>query len=396
MDNPLPLEALQFAHAAYLTCGYCCVAGSAPLAQVLVNLKDSMKGQQMSKGLSSVCSHIGSKDIDVFVPAFPNRLDIDRRLCRLSRGPDRFDERARIVKYYAPHPVDVEGILQTALSKYGISAEEVFELDETYKDWKAYCRIGPFRWVIYKLSKDGIELQKPVQLIICDTFPMDNDTWEEHVIKSFDINVVKCVAKVDEETHLGAIQSSPALLQDISQGEFEFEVQPCRTFIQLLTRMQKYIKRGFKVKSIVFHSDCTKDYEAYISERFWHLHARSLCLNVFSGTVISNNHAIDIVDGTLLKMFDLPSRLWQDHQFCELCSENMRMVHRARHWRTTGLVPVQWLSFQREVWESRKVIRERAGSKIVKWYRAHKNNTNLTEHRTYSTVMLDKLDSEEL
>ena len=380
MDNPLPLEALQFAHAAYHVCGYCCLAGSAPLAKLLLHLKAITPEHKMSEGLRRVCANIDSRDVDVFVPQYPGRLKLDKQLSGGLMGSERLDfrlatimDRHRVEEELASDQINVGHILEVAANLYGITARELPSEHMLYTDWNKYSRIGPFVCMNFSLSKGGVEISKPVQLILCDTFPQNDDSWHKHVVESFDIDVVRCTAVVDDETRLGAIQYNTTVYNDILQGQFSMEVQPGRRFIGILTRMQKYIKRGFKLKCMGFHSDCTTDYESYITGRFYHLYARRACLREFANnTGISNFEAVELVDDNMVRMFDLPSSLKQSLEFWEVWSSNMRLAHASRGWRSTGLGKIPPRIFEREVRRQWWAIHIRF---IVRWYKRYRKVT---------------------
>jgi hypothetical protein len=87
------------------------------------------------------------------------------------------------------------------------------------------------------LEKDGLLLADVIQLIFIYALPGPGQSWAHYITSSFDIDIVKGIARIDSTEHLGEINFEEETLKHVQAAKFDYLIQPCIAFDKHLKRV---------------------------------------------------------------------------------------------------------------------------------------------------------------
>ena len=231
MEDPVPIEVLNFASVVHELCGEACLTGSAPLTKHFYNIQKGSSAAKLTPAEKKILPRIKSTDIDVFAPFSPSRLAKQRSLACFDNLSVR--QRAVYLSSSAGDPdvrmghftlCECEYLLW---KRYGLEVcnveQKVFTEVGIWLNnhgiWNQAANAGIRNIYNFKLKytkdqdREGKILPCEVQLILVDAFPKQGQTWHEFTTDKFDIDIVKGSITIDEPSTLGKV-----LFEEASQG----------------------------------------------------------------------------------------------------------------------------------------------------------------------------------
>ena len=231
-----------------------------------------------------------NNDVDMFLPANPYRVDLDRRVHwdipkeqwqynRLSLIAQRYHginthvrpsiqriSRERLIaERSAPGPIrrwyhrDLEEAASVLLRKHGImlniryiedfplgqaqtDAERIDEfVGMDYLSWRMAIFHGITRvYVLEAVDSKGRIQSPPMRITLIDSFPDPDETWSEHISKKFDVNISMGCIRTRRLSKLGTVDISREIRIDLVLGYFWFTIHDLVPFRDLLSRVMLF------------------------------------------------------------------------------------------------------------------------------------------------------------
>lgn len=249
--------------------GRCTLTGSACLEAYIAE-KMSSNGHSRNSGFDRIVQSCTSNDVDIFVPDNPDLT------CNY---PDCAGH-----SFYANF---LPRIFFRMQQKYGITPTKVVRT--IVKDDDDYYAGQFFNGITSKIefslmSKSGLVVDRLIQLITILGKPDDNVSWDDFVVKRFDIDVcqgvylqravspgwsLKAVVPDGRGDTVGApwISFPFATQRNINEGRYEYTLKPGRTFKQNIERMLKYRSKGFELAQIKYGDDTSPRYRRFFDDQ---------------------------------------------------------------------------------------------------------------------------------
>ena len=156
---------------------------------------------------------------------------------------------------------------------------------------------------IYQIFELGFtKSKKQIQVIVLDSLPEDKEqSWPSFVVSKFDIDIVKnqvstasMTGKRKSMTRLSMKNLSPKVSfeneqsrQSFLNGMFVYTVLPGAAFETTFKRIQKYLKRGFRLKELKFDPRLTPYWKKYYMGRFNAVFAKQWAGNLLESAISS-------------------------------------------------------------------------------------------------------------
>ena len=143
-------------------------------------------------------------------------------------------------------------------------------------------------------------------------------------MRTFDVSVAKvavylhvigtknCVSVTTEETE-----------NDIKSGVFTYQVHPCLEFKHHISRILKYVRKGFTLKAFVFSHLCSDEYKYYVMKSFAHMYRPRLIKEMFPG---KEGCVVDILDVTVSRMLGVNNTLSSKFGTIEILCANAATI----------------------------------------------------------------------
>ena len=271
IPDPLPREVLLVAHSIFQLCGEACITGSAPLTKLFYDHATGIKKQQNFCNLDLILKNIRSNDVDIFAPLSPGRLADSRKLDSQGITTNSMERaqiaetRSQCINFYHPE-FSFDAFEEFLFIQHGyriINHKTIFvhphSIDEeTHWNWSG-ATSGIAR--IHNFGLCHPSKQFNLQLILVDSYPPPNQDWLTFITNNFDISIVKAGVHIEHLDSLGKLIFPDKLLNQIISGSFTYFVRPGVPYKEMLQRIFKYTKRGFKLNNMCFHQDCSPSHK---------------------------------------------------------------------------------------------------------------------------------------
>ena len=395
MDDPLPIEALQFGNVVHELCKEACIAGSAPLAKYFHNIKETQGLSGHEPRITNILNKISSNDADVFAPMCPSSLARMRAL-------PTFDTLSNHQKAWhvreppSPYPFELVNCKKLLRKRYGLKVcrikERSFNLVglscDDYNIWNEAINLGIRR--IYNFKLKHIGNKKPckveMQLILLDGIPRQNQPWEDFITTSFDIDIVKGVATIDDISNLGKLTFEPCLLQKIRQGMFSYKIRNCIDLNTLISRIKKYLARGFFLADLEFDNDCCKLYRLHAQRKLQCHISSTMCYKWFDDNCLPLGVVTDLLP-TIKGFLEEPT--YAKRIFRAMQLEQMRLKLERNGWWTSSVTLIHKCELETIV------LREHATRcavlRIERWFLAQKKRIS-TQDNNKKRSSMDRVD----
>ena len=219
----------------------CAVAGSAALHQILYEVDP----QKTTPKIRKLCSLSDHNDVDVFVPRYPY-------LQRRQNGESVADEHLKreFLEVFLDGTVELfENFHTTSRSKVRCRhIEEPYYSNHNY----SFLSLWPGISDVIEVQLKKQNAVHKIQITVVDRI-VDGD-WEEIIPKAFDINVVKLKVRIDHRNFYRptVFFVDPSARQSLIDASFDYVVSPAQDFHQSRLRIEKYLNRGFTIRSLTF------------------------------------------------------------------------------------------------------------------------------------------------
>ena len=400
INDPLPIEALQFGNVLHELCGEACIAGSAPLAKYFHNLRQQNDAEELSETLQKILSSIDSNDVDVFAPLFPRKLAKKRASKNFHKMSRKQQARYLESRFTYPNrdPTKVCTLLKCELGLWEVGLEmhdinqKAFDEQGVSRDqcslWNEAVNIGIRHIHNFKLrySKDKKPCNVQMQLILLDGLPPQEQSWEDYITESFDIDIVKGTAKIDDINDLGTLNFKPHLLEKIRRGVFSYNIRNCIDLDTLVSRIQKYLKRGFQLDNLEFANDCSDLFRLHVTRKLRYHLTSTICYKWFE----DNGYQLGIATAVLptIKRF-VRGPTYAKRIFRAMQLEEMRRKFEKNDWWSVGHQKLCKDDFE---WIVREEQSKRcAVLRIERWLLACKEkNLRLEESKRVAVLRIER------
>ena len=345
--DPLPIEALKFGNVVHQLCGEACIAGSAPLAKYFYNLSQQNDSEQLGQPLQKILNNIDCNDVDVFAPLFPRKLAKGRASTtfhKLSRS-----QQARYLDSRHTHPKQNPTKIFTLMKcelglwEHGL---EMCDVQQKMFDQKGFCMDQCNIWneavnlgirhifnfkLRYCINKQPCNVQ--MQLILLDGHPRQGQSWQDFITGSFDIDIVRGTAKIDDITALGQLDFEPYILDKIHSGVFTYNIRNCIDLDTLVSRIQKYLKRGFQLDNLEFADDCCKLFRLHVMRKLRYHLTSTICYKWFDDSEYPLGVATAVIP--IIKQY-VQGPAYEKRIFRAMQLEEMRRKFDKNNWWSVG------------------------------------------------------------
>ena len=314
-DAPLNTEIMSFFTIMKGAVTHCAMAGGAVLAEIIYQARKC--SWCCSQSRLQIQELRTNNDVDLFVHRYPKLLE--KFYSPASQTAEWF--------YCGTHLQNNERFTrrqQTALFKSLLSEEKQFDYllseqiipefnqlmghrkagkiqiqESLYIGGEEYYQINGI-YKIFDLKFE--ESNKRIQVIVLDRLPEDKEqSWSSFAVSKFDIDIVK--NQVSTTSMTGKRKSMTRLSmskknlfpqvsfenehsrQSFENGVFVYTVLPGAEFETMFGRIQKYLKRGFKLKELKFDPRLTPFWKKYHMGRFNALFAKQWACDVLKSAI---------------------------------------------------------------------------------------------------------------
>ena len=239
--------------------------------------------------------------------------------------------------------------------------------DDEYGCWDQAAMLGirsvfelKLRTTKRPLWSDTCTIPNKIQIAFVDAIPRPTQTWENFITSSFDMDVVKGVAKIDCRATLGELAFDADVLNAIHTGRFSCTIRPCVAVRSIIKRICKCRYRGFTLESFDFSDECQPDCKHLVMEQFHCIFGGTFCRTVATTfrLVVPEPVIGDYVLPKLLPASSSPAELRRVQE------DHIESCFAARLWRTPGLTKMTRTNLHASF---RVNARKRAAKKIKKW-----------------------------
>jgi len=103
-----------------------------------------------------------------------------------------------------------------------------------------------------------------IQIIALDSLPQMNQTWDEHVVSTFDIDIAKVSIAMTKENMSPQVRFyNEAAGLAFQMKTFNFAVRVGPNFHSTFKRLTKYLKKGYRLTSLNFDAKVSPAWRAY-------------------------------------------------------------------------------------------------------------------------------------
>jgi hypothetical protein len=238
--------------------GQCVIAGGAALAHYLLPQK-----------------LFDNEYIDIFVPSLPQA--IHEYTCSAVKIHPNSPGRGATIQSIINNVVrmlrqscqiDVENTTTFAiLPTHTINLQHTNYFTAQVRDIHSYAKFCLVR---------GNNRSKPIRIIALQGYPTmkkslySNNLWGEHVMSYFELDIEQVFLTPTvyaTRSNKFDVSLTRTSANAISRREAQMNVAPCRRYVHLLQRLQKYQTQHFNINSIQFHREKSKVWTAHLIRR---------------------------------------------------------------------------------------------------------------------------------
>jgi hypothetical protein len=265
--DPIPPVIMTMVHElGYLCSGNVCMAGSAVLIKYLRDKMEYEGRQNLPGPMVRVCGTATNEDVDIFVGTYDRRNALlEAPWCQeapcASECHEKFCRFSRLMRRTHGTSINIINMVP------GIPGDQ---LGQGYAAWNMSIVRGICCVITTDVTPPKGQPTR-VQFIYLSLMPHPNMSWGECVVQSFDIDICKGVMHLPQDSVTWSLVMPADAEESISQGRFNYIVQPFLMFEQHVYRIEKYMKKGFSLNSMRFHNLCSPAYKQLIMSKF-HAH----------------------------------------------------------------------------------------------------------------------------
>lgn len=273
-QDPLPRPVLRLAKVIEDVVGYCTIAGGSVLAKYLYDLPGCTNCYERfySSDIARICAKTTCKDIDLFVPLYPGKLDDFYGKQVENRSKESF---FNLLHRALDELFQKYGLQHTPVVRDKIELSGVEDGGQDYGWMRIF--VGLKEKIEFRLvAPYGKVIERPIQILVMDAMPDSaNELWRDVVVKGFDADVIKTVAVIDDKACLEKVlfsvdnqEKNLSLHNSPLSGTFNYTMRPCHSFPRMMERLNKYKQRGFDLKGFEFDDRVSDEWKHHILTEF--------------------------------------------------------------------------------------------------------------------------------
>jgi hypothetical protein len=332
--NPLPPLIVEFV--AWLTQNHMkvCVTGSTPLVKYIHNMVHANGIDNVSPQIARAYKYARNADIDIYLHDEEHVLGVDVT-------PTRF------------MASDISSLMRRSMEDTGISiVYDVISLSgpdhhdeddihdphvldlQLYRGWYNRHFMGISAMYNITINRGNDIPHNKIQLIFTDRRLPSDMNWNECVTSTFDIDICKGTLDVSDPSN-PIVHFTDSALSNIKEGKFDYVIRPCLTFEHHKTRLIKYIRKGFHIKSFEFHPLCSDMYKDYVMQCFQYHFAYIYATDILCTAGVGTIAAMELAKGRVIPMLYRSKMQWWrkyhealEHDIINMVQEGVGMIHR--------------------------------------------------------------------
>ena len=273
-QDPLPRPVLRLAKVLEDVFGYCTVAGGSVLAKYLYDLPGCANCYERfySPEIARICTKSTCKDIDLFVPEYPGKLE--KFYGKQVNDSSKYDF-MNLLDQSFDELFQKYGLQHTPVQREKIKLSGVEEGGQDYGWMRIFVGLKE-KLEFHLVAPYGKVIERPIQILVMDAMPESaNEPWRDIIVKGFDADVIKAVAVIDDKACLEKIifsadsqENNSSLHNSCLSGTFNYTMRPCHSFPRMMERLNKYKNRGFELASFKFDARVSDEWKDHILTEF--------------------------------------------------------------------------------------------------------------------------------